>query len=129
MSHQPAYTPTQTDGDDRTLAVAAHLSTIVAMVISAGWLSFVGPLVVWLLFRHRSELVRRSAAGSFNFNIWAWLMTIIGWICFFTVLGIPVAVVLWVIAGIMTLWCHIRGAMFAARGELYRYPAQLRILQ
>lgn len=116
------------EGDERTLAVAAHLSTIVAMVVSAGWLSFVGPLVVWLLFRHRSPFVRRSAAGSFNFNIWAWVISVVAWVCAFTVVLLPVAVVLWVVAGLMTVVCHVLGAVRASRGILYTYPAQLRVL-
>ncbi len=93
--------------DERTMAILAHLSTIVAMIVSAGWLSFVGPLIVWLLYKDRSPYVRQAAAGSFNFNLWAWVMSIVGWILFFTVIGIPVAIVLWIVAGVMTLWCHI----------------------
>ena len=115
-------------GDDRTLAVLAHLSAIIAMIISAGWLSFAGPLLIWLLFRGRGPLVRGSAAGAFNFNLWAWLMTVIGWILFITVIGIPVAIILWVIAAVLTVVCHVIGALRASRGELYHYPAQIPIL-
>lgn len=116
-------------GDERTLAVAAHLSAIVAMVVSAGWLSFVGPLVVWLLFRDRSPFVRRSAAGSFNFNLWAWVISVVAWVCAFTVVLLPLAVVLWVVAGLMTVICHVLGAVRASRGVLYTYPVQLRVLR
>ena len=35
-----------TTSDDRSMALIAHLSTLVATIISVGWLSFVGPLVV-----------------------------------------------------------------------------------
>ncbi|RCK68415.1 DUF4870 domain-containing protein [Desertihabitans brevis] len=119
---------TRADGDERTLAVAAHLSTIVAMIISAGWLSFVGPLVVWLLFRGRSPFVRLSAAGSFNFNIWAWIINVVAWVCAITVVLFPLAVILWVVAGLMTVVCHVLGAVRASRGVLYTYPAQIKIL-
>ncbi|GAB3623055.1 DUF4870 domain-containing protein [Mariniluteicoccus endophyticus] len=114
--------------DECTAAVLSHLSAIIAMIVTAGWLSFVGPLVLWLLYKDRSRFVRTAAAGSFNFNLWAWLMNVVGWILAFTVVGIIPAIILWCVAGIMTLWCHIRGAMLASRGEVYRYPAQLRIL-
>ncbi len=78
----PTYQPTSpVRGDERSLAVLAHLSAIIAMVVSAGWLSFAGPLLVWLLFRHRSDFVRRSAAGAFNFNLWAWVISVVAWIC------------------------------------------------
>lgn len=122
--YRPATTP-----DERTAAVLSHLSAIIAMVVTAGWLSFVGPLVMWFMYKDRSPFVRQAAAGSFNFNLWAWLMNVIAWVLLYSVVGIPVAVVLWIVAGLMTLWCHIRGAMKASRGEPYRYPAQLRVLQ
>ncbi|HJE51141.1 MAG TPA: DUF4870 domain-containing protein [Tessaracoccus flavescens] len=117
-----------TRGEERSMAILAHLSAIIAMVLSAGWLSFVGPLLVWFLYKDRSGFVRRAAAGSFNFNIWAWVLNAVAWVCLFTVVLIPVSVILWIVAGIMTLWCHIHGALKASRGELYDYPASIRIL-
>lgn len=121
---RPATTP-----EERTAAVLSHLSAIIAMVVTAGWLSFVGPLAMWFLYKDRSPFVRQAAAGSFNFNLWAWVMNVVAWVLFFSVVGIPIAVVLWAVAGLMTLWCHVRGAMKASRGEPFHYPAQLRILQ
>lgn len=119
---------TMSSGDERTFAILAHLSAIIAMVVSAGWLSFVGPLIVWAVYRNRSPFVRQAAAGAFNFNIWAWLMSVVAWILTITVIGIPIAIILWAVAGIMMLWCHIRGAIRASRGEPYHYPAQLKLL-
>lgn len=110
------------------MALVAHLSTLIAMVLSAGWLSFVGPLVVWLLYKDKSAFVRSSAAGAFNFNLGMWLMAIIGWICIFTFIGIIVGVPLLIFSAIAQVVCHIIGAVKANRGELYRYPFQLRIL-
>lgn len=113
---------------ERTLAILAHLSAIAAMIVSAGWLSFVGPLIIWFIYKDRSPYVRQAAAGSFNFNLWAWVMAIVGWILFITVIGIPVAVVLWIVAGVMTLWCHIRAAVEAGNHRRYRYPASIPVL-
>ncbi|MVA74792.1 DUF4870 domain-containing protein [Auraticoccus sp. F435] len=123
-----SYPPATVRADERTPAVLAHLSAIIAMVVSAGWLSFVGPLLVWLVYRHRSDFVRRSAAGAFNFNLWAWLLSVLGWICAITVIAFPVAVVLWVVAAVMTVVCHVLGAVRASNGVLYTYPKQVRIL-
>lgn len=114
--------------DDKTLAILAHLSAILAMLVSAGWLSFVGPLLVWLVKKDSSPFVRRAAAQSFNFNLAMTAMSIVGWICFITLIGIPVAILLWIIAFVMTLWHHIKAAMAANRGVLYRYPIQIPIL-
>ncbi len=44
-------------------------------------------------------------------------------------IAFPLAVVLWAVAAVMTLVCHIIGAIRASNGELYRYPVQVRILR
>lgn len=115
-------------GDEKTLAVIAHLSPIIALVLSAGWLSFLGPLIVWLLFRNRGGLVRNAAATSFNFNITIWVAIVIGWICAITIVLLPVALVLWFVPGILQLIFSILGALRASRGEVYKYPFQVPIL-
>ncbi|MEE6273013.1 DUF4870 domain-containing protein [Georgenia wangjunii] len=114
--------------DDRAIAVLAHLSPLIAMVLSAGWLSFVGPLLVWVLMRQRGELVRNAAASAFNFNITVWLATIAGWICLFTIILIPLAIVLWIGAFVLQVVFSVIGAVRANRGEVYRYPMQIAIL-
>ncbi len=115
-------------GDERSMAIVAHVSTLVAMIISAGWLSFVGPLVVWALYKNKSEFVRRSAAGALNFNLGMWLMSIVGWICIFTVVGAIIGIPLLIFSAVAQVICHIIGAVKANRGELYRYPFQIRVL-
>lgn len=116
-------------GDDRALAVLAHLSPLIALVLSAGFLSFLGPLLVWLIWRERGDLVRNAAASAFNFNLTVWLASIIAWICLFTVILIPVAIVLWVAAGIAQIVLSIIGAIRANKGVVYRYPFQVPILR
>jgi len=116
-----------TDGE-RTAAVLAHVSSLVAMVATAGWLSFVGPLVMWVLYRNSSTYVRQAAAGAFNFNLGMWVMSIAGWVCFFTLLGIPVALVLWLVSGVGQVVMHLVGTAKAVRGEPYRYPFQIPVL-
>lgn len=115
-------------GDDRTLAVLAHLSAIIALVISAGWLSWLGPLIVYLVFRNRGPLVRTASATSFNFNITIWIAVVIGWICAFTVVLLPLAFILWLVPGILQVIFSILGAVRASRGEQFRYPFQIPIL-
>ena len=125
---QPAPAPASAGGDDKTLAVLAHLSPLIALVLSAGWLSFLGPLIVWLIWRDRGGLVRNAAATSFNFNITIWLAFVIGWICVFTIILIPVALILFFVPGVLQLIFSILGAMKASRGEAFRYPFQVPIL-
>lgn len=120
--------PSQVAGEERSMALVAHLSTLVAMIVSAGWLSFVGPLIVWFMYRDRSEFVRRSAAGAFNFNLGMWLLALLGWICVLTLIGAVIGIPILIFAAIAQIVCHVIGAVKANKGELYRYPFQLRIL-
>lgn len=115
-------------GDDRALAVLAHLSPIIALVVSAGWLSILGPLLVWLIWRGRGDPVRTAAATSFNFSITVWIAFVVGWICAFTVLLLPLSLVLWTVPGVLQIVFSIIGAVRAGRGEAYRYPLQVPIL-
>lgn len=118
-----------TTGEERTWAVLGHLAAIVAAVISAGWLSFVGPLVIWAIYKDRSVFVRQAAAGSFNFNLAVWAAIVVGWVMFFTVILIPVAIIVWGVAVVAALVFHVRAAMAANRGELYRYPWGITVLR
>lgn len=115
--------------DERTWAALAHASALVAAILSAGWLSFLGPLAVYLYGRSRSDFVRRSAANAFNFNILLWVATIVGWIFFFTLVGIPVAVVLWLAVFVGSILFHLIAALRAWQGHPYRYPWTIPILR
>lgn len=116
-------------GDDRTIAILTHLSGLVGALISAGWLGFVGPLVVWLVHKDRNPFLRATAAGSFNFNLSMWLLNAAAFVCFATILLIPVAIVLWLVAGVLLVVCHILAVLRANKGEVYRYPLQLPVLR
>lgn len=129
MSH---YSPdggvrTPTDSD-RTVAILTHLSGPVAALVSVGWLGWLAPLVVWLVYRNSNPFVRGCAAGAFNFYVSLWVMNLVAWVCFFTFLLIPVALVLWTLGVVLLVWCSIRSVMAASRNEVYRYPFTLPLL-
>ncbi|WP_249288255.1 DUF4870 domain-containing protein [Mobiluncus curtisii] len=114
--------------NERMWAMFAHLSVVIAMAVSAGWLSFLGPLIVWLVKKDSSPAVRVAAAGAFNFNVTMWLTSIAGWIAFFTIVLIPLSLILWLAVFVLTLWHSIRGAIAASNQQVYLYPWQLPIL-
>lgn len=115
--------------DERTWAVLAHVSALVAAILSVGWLSFLGPLIVWAVYKDRSPLVRGSAAAAFNFNVGLWVATIVGWIFFITLIGIPVAIIIWIVVFVASIVYHLLAALAASRGEVYRYPWSITILR
>ena len=132
MSYLPPSAPRpqyRAQGDDRTIAVLTHLSGLIGALVSVGWLGFVGPLVVWLVYKDRNPFLRATSAGSFNFNLSMWLLNVAAWVCLFTVILIPVAVVLWILAAVLLVVCHVLAVLKANKGEVYRYPLQLPFLQ
>ncbi|WP_224393020.1 DUF4870 domain-containing protein [Pseudonocardia sp. ICBG1293] len=118
--------PTPPDSS-RIAAILAHLSAPIAAVLSAGLLSLVGPLLVWLV-KKEDPFARRAAAGAFNFNLTFWVLFIVSWILIFTVVGIVVAIPLMIVLFVVSAWCHIKGAVRASNNRTYDYPFQLRVL-
>lgn len=125
-----AANPNGVDSDERGLAVVAHIATLVALYVSAGWLGFVVPLVLWFIAKDSKPFVRQAAAGAFNFNIMLLIVNVVATlIAVFTLgVGLIVSVPLWIAAGIAALVCHILGTIRATKGEAYRYPLQIPIL-
>ncbi|GAA1863795.1 MULTISPECIES: DUF4870 domain-containing protein [Pseudonocardia] len=111
----------------RIAAILAHLSAPIAAILSAGLLSLVGPLLVWLV-KKDDPFARRAAAGAFNFNLSFWVLFILCWILIFTVVGIVVALPLMLVLFVVSAWCHIKGAVRASNDRPYDYPFQLRVL-
>lgn len=117
------------DGD-KVVAVFCHLSGIIAFVLSGGLLPFVGPLIVWALYKDQDPFVRRSAAGSFNFHvIVAVVYLALGLLTLITaglamIITVPVALVV----GVLYLWWTISASLKASRGEMYTYPMEWKIL-
>lgn len=124
----PRSQPPVATGWERTASIAAHLSAIVAAIVTAGWLSFVGPLIIWAVYKNKSPLVRQAAAGAFNFNVGLWVMNIVAWIFLITVILSPVAVILFIIANVGMIVWHVVAAIRASQGRAYHYPFQIKIL-
>jgi uncharacterized Tic20 family protein len=107
----------------RTWAVAAHLSSIVAMLVA---LAFVGPLVVYLVKKDEDPFVRAHAAESLNFQL-SWLIYAIAVTILFLVatLLVPVAIA----AAVAWLVLIVVASVRAGRGQLYRYPLTIHFLR
>ena len=93
-----------------------------------GWLNFLGPLVIYLIYKDRSPQVRAAAAGAFNFSVTLWITNVVAWILFVTIIGIPIAILLWIAEAIALFLFHIWGAVNAANDQPFKYPLQIPIL-
>lgn len=121
--------PRQVSGEDRTAAVLSHLAAPIAAIISVGWLNWVGPLIMWLIYKDRSPFVRTAAAQSFNYQITMWITSIIGWILIITVVLFPIGIVLVLLGNVLALVLGIWGAIRTAGGNQYRYPWNIPFLR
>lgn len=111
----------------RVAAILAHLSAPIAALLSAGSLSLLGPLLVWLA-KKDDPYARRAAAGAFNFNLSFWLLYLVSWLLILTVVGAVIGAPLLVVLFVVSAWCHIKGAVRAADDRPYEYPFQIRVL-
>lgn len=127
VTPRPPY-PAVTASDERLFATLAHLSAAIAWVVSAGWLNFVGPLIVWALYRDRSAFVRKAAAGSFNFTLGMTIAGIVGWVLVFTIILAPLGFLLIALSGVLAIVLGCVGALRTWRGQSYTYPWQFRVL-
>jgi uncharacterized protein len=129
-AYQPYPDASQTgapSSSSRVAAVLAHLSAPIAALLSAGSLSLLGPLLVWLI-KKDDPYARKAAAGAFNFNLTFWLLYLISWVLIFTVIGAVIGIPLIIVLFVVSLWCHIKGAIRAADDRPYDYPFQIRVL-
>ncbi len=78
--------PPPVAADERTWAVAAHLSPFLASFVG---LPFLGPLVIYLVFRDRGPFVRHHAAQALNFQIIVMNALVVFGLLSLALVGIP----------------------------------------
>lgn len=114
-------------------AVFAHLSALAPVVVGLP-LTFLGPLVLWLLSRERGPYARDQATEALNFNIswfvWGLVLVIAGVVLSIPTVGLAIfpALLLLGALGIAWLILVIIAAVRAAGGETYRYPLTIRFI-
>ena len=99
----------------------AHLLSFVAAYIALG---FLAPLVVLLVFGHRSAYVRAHAIESLNFNLTWLLYAVVAVILAFVLIGIAILIALGIAYVILVIIASVR----ANNGEFYRYPLTIRFI-
>jgi uncharacterized Tic20 family protein len=101
--------------DERTWAVAAHLSPFLASFVG---LPFLGPLVIYLVFRDRGPFVRHHAAQALNFQIIVMIALVVFGLLSLALVGIP----FFIATGVAAIVFQIIAAVEANNGKWYRYP-------
>jgi uncharacterized protein len=122
----PGYTAPQyaaappaplSDSDQRLWATLAHIGPII--------LSFIAPLVIWLVYRERGRYVEDQSKEALNFQITLAIAYVVSSILIFVIIGLVMLAVAW----IGSLVLMIMAAIAANKGEAYRYPLNIRFIK
>ena len=114
--------------EERTWAMVAHIGVFVAAWFAMGFLC---PLVVWLVYRQRSDFVRRHALESLNFQLSLLIYTAIAVILILITFGLGVLIIipLIIIAAVAAVVFVVLATMAASSGNEYRYPLTIRLVR
>ncbi|WP_149202794.1 DUF4870 domain-containing protein [Actinotalea subterranea] len=107
-----------TDADQRLWATLAHIGGLI--------LSFIAPLVIWLMYKDRGRFVEEQAKEALNFQITVVIASIA--LTVITVVTFGLGSILWVVM-IAPLVFMIMAAVAANKGEAYRYPVNIRFIK
>ncbi|HYG32756.1 MAG TPA: DUF4870 domain-containing protein [Methylophilaceae bacterium] len=105
----------EVSSNDKNLAVLTHLGGIL--------FSFIPSLIVWLL-KKDSPFVSEQAREALNFQITLLIAWVVSYILIFILIGFLLMGIIWL--GNIVL-C-ILAAIATSKGETYRYPFTLRLI-
>lgn len=117
--------------EERTWGMLAHLSSFIAGFFGV---AFLGPLIVYFMYKDRSGFVRRHASESLNFQISLIIYAIVGTlggivISVLTVgLALLVLIPLAIAAAIGAIVLIIMGCVAGNNGREFRYPLTIRLV-
>ena len=105
--------------DDKTMALIGHISGIVA--------GFIGPLVIWLINKDKTEKewLNGQAKEALNFQITILIAYFVCGVLTLVLIGFLLMFAVWV----ANLVLCIMAGMKANEGADYRYPFALRLIK
>lgn len=127
LTGQPA-----SESDTKLWSMLAHLSAIAGYILGVGWLGWLGPLIIFLVFKDRSRYVRYNAAEALNAAITVVIASVVLWIGI-GILGVITFSVGWLLFPIAYVPALIHGifAIIAAvkvnERTWWNYPVNLRM--
>lgn len=107
---------TKGSSDENNLAMIAHILGIV--------IGFVGPLIIFLTAKDKPFAYSQSKE-ALNFQI----TVVIAWIAAFVLSFIGIGLILYPAIWVVNLIFSIMAAMAASKGEAYKYPVSIRLVQ
>ena len=103
--------------EERTWAIVGHLAPLVG-------LSFLPPLIIWLVFRGRGPYLENQAKESLNFQLTLLIAYIVGGVLVIVGIGLIILLAAWVVSIVF----GIMAAVAVSKYEWYRYPISIRMV-
>ncbi len=104
------------NNDEKNIVTITHLGGIL--------FSFIPSLVVWLLKKDDSEYIAAQAKDALNFQVTLLLAQFVAYILIFILVGFLLLGLIWLFN---IVFCII-AAVKSSKGESYRYPLTLRLI-
>ena len=108
--------PLMNDADQRLWATLAHISGLL--------FGFLGPLVIFLVMKDKGRFIRSQSLEALNFQITVAIAAIVSAMLIAVLIGL----LLLAIVAVGAVVLMILAAVAANRGEEYRYPLTLRLV-
>jgi hypothetical protein len=106
-------------------AMFTHLSALVGIVAGAGFIGWLGPLIIFLVFRDRSAFVAEHAKTTLNFQITMFIAAVVAALLWIVLVGFLLTAAVYVVVIVFS----IIAAVAANRGERYEYPLTIRFIR
>jgi hypothetical protein len=104
------------NSNDKNIVTITHLGGIL--------FSFIPSLIVWLLKKDDSEYIATQAKEALNFQITLLLAQFVAYVLIFILVGFLLLGLIWIFN---IVFCII-AAISSSKGEDYRYPLTLRLI-
>jgi len=106
----------QPSNDDKNIATITHLGGTV--------FTFIPSLIVWILKKDDNAYIADQAKEALNFQISVLLAYLVSWMLAFILIGFLFVGIVWLVN---IVFCII-AAISTSKGETYRYPLCLRLI-
>ena len=116
------YVGPEPDKDAKMWGMLAHISALIASVIG---LSFVGPLVVWMMKKNEMPFVDDQGKEALNFQITVLIAVVVA----AATICVGIGFILLPAIGLAALVLTIIAAIKANEGVAYRYPFAVRLVK
>jgi uncharacterized protein len=107
---------TKPSSDDKNIATVTHLGGTV--------FSFIPGLLVWILKKDDNAYIADQAKEALNFQITVLIASFVASILIWLLIGFILLPIIWMVN---IVFCII-AAIASSKGELYRYPLCLRLI-